>query len=95
MTNALAKLVSTIVVRGNVFSFLLSWDPLMQKLSAVWADNDFTEWPLDQDTVCKILTLRLVRGHEALIDQFRQLNVRSRIFEKWLKKYIEAIIRIC
>ena len=79
MTNALSKLVSTVAVRGNVFSFLLPWDPLMQKFPAAWAENDFTQWPLDQDTVCEILTLRLVRGHEAVIDQLRQLQVRSRV----------------
>ena len=68
-------------VRGNVFSFLLPWDPLMQKLSAAWAENDFTQWPLDQDTVCEIARLRLVRGHEALIDDFRQLQVRSKLLK--------------
>eukprot|EP00973_Karenia_brevis_P030468 4200399-Karenia_brevis.AAC.1 len=68
--NALGKPISTVPVRGNVFSFLLPWDPLMKKLSEAWAENDFREWPLDQNTVCEILTVRLVRGHEALIDQF-------------------------
>eukprot|EP00973_Karenia_brevis_P024187 3339241-Karenia_brevis.AAC.1 len=50
MTKSLAKPVSTVAVRGNVFSFLLPWDPLMNKLSKAWAENDFMEWPLDQDT---------------------------------------------
>eukprot|EP00973_Karenia_brevis_P082209 11397490-Karenia_brevis.AAC.1 len=59
MTNALGKPVSTVAVRGNVFSFLLPWDPLMKKLSKAWAEHDFTEWPLDQDTACEILTARL------------------------------------
>eukprot|EP00973_Karenia_brevis_P000751 106070-Karenia_brevis.AAC.1 len=68
MTNALGKPVSTVAVRGNVFSFLLPWDPWMKKLSKAWADNDFTEWPSDQDTACEIVTVRIVRGHEALID---------------------------
>eukprot|EP00973_Karenia_brevis_P075414 10474569-Karenia_brevis.AAC.1 len=79
MMNALWKPVSTVAVRGNVFSFLLPWDPWMKKLSQTWADNDFREWPLDQNAVCEILTVCLVRGHEALIDQSRQLRVRSRI----------------
>eukprot|EP00973_Karenia_brevis_P002408 324857-Karenia_brevis.AAC.1 len=66
--NASGKPISIVAVRGNVFSFFLPWDPLMKKLPQAWADNDFREWPLDQDTVCEILTVRLVRGHEALID---------------------------
>eukprot|EP00973_Karenia_brevis_P079565 11039836-Karenia_brevis.AAC.1 len=72
--NALGELVSTVAVRGYVFSFLLPWDPLMNKLSKALAENDFREWPLDQNTVCEVLTVRLVRGQEALIDQFRQLR---------------------
>ena len=90
MTNALGKPETTVAVRGNVFSFLLPWDALMKKLSKAWADNDFTRWPLDQDTVCEILTVRLVRGHEALIDQFRQLKVRSRIVKRMANIYIES-----
>eukprot|EP00973_Karenia_brevis_P014494 1975945-Karenia_brevis.AAC.1 len=43
MTNASGKPVSTVAVRGNVFSFLLPCDPLMKKLSKAWAENDFTE----------------------------------------------------
>ena len=61
----------------------------MKKLSQAWADKDFTHWPLDQDTVAEILTVRLVRGHEALIDQFRQLKVRSRIVKQMANIYIE------
>ena len=89
MTNALAQPTSTVAVRGNVFSFLLPWDSVMKKLSQAWADKDFTHWPLDQDTVAEILTVRLVRGHEALIDQFRQLKVRSRIVKQMANIYIE------
>eukprot|EP00973_Karenia_brevis_P047613 6608716-Karenia_brevis.AAC.1 len=61
----------------------------MKKLSKAWADNDFTEWPRDQDTACGILTARLVRGHEALIDQFPQLKLRSRIAKRMANIYIE------
>ena len=61
----------------------------MKKLSQAGADKDFTHWPLDQDTVAEILTVRLVRGHEALIDQFRQLKVRSRVVKQMANIYIE------
>ena len=61
----------------------------MKKLSLAWTDNDFTEWPHDPNTVAEILTARLVRGHEALIDQFRQLKVRSRIIKQMANMYIE------
>eukprot|EP00973_Karenia_brevis_P033910 4679344-Karenia_brevis.AAC.1 len=42
-----------------------------------------------QNTVCEILTVRLVRGHEAVIDQFRQLGVRSQIVKRMANIYIE------
>ena len=64
-------------------------EPSNEKLSEAWADNDFTQWPLDPNTVAEILTVRLVRGHEALIDQFRQLKVRSRIIKQMANIYIE------
>ena len=89
MDNPLAKHLSTVAVRGNVFSFLLPWDRVMPKISAAWAASAFTQWPQDQDTACEILTVCFVRGHEALIDQFRQLRVRSRVVEKLANIYIE------
>ena len=84
-----AKPMRTVAVRGNVFSFLLPWDRVMQKLSSAWASGDFTEWPLDQDTVCEILTVRFVRGQEALMDQFKQLKVRSRVVKRLANIYID------
>eukprot|EP00973_Karenia_brevis_P058228 8106647-Karenia_brevis.AAC.1 len=72
--NALGKPISTVAVRG---------------LSKAWAENDFRERPLDQNTVCELLTVRLVRGHEALIDQFGQLRVRSQEVKQMANIYIE------
>eukprot|EP00973_Karenia_brevis_P058267 8112051-Karenia_brevis.AAC.1 len=61
----------------------------MCKLSDAFANNDFRGWPLDQDTVCAIITVRLVRGHEALIDQFKQLKVRSWVVERMASIYVD------
>ena len=59
-------------VRGNCFSFLLPWDKVMKKLSQAFAEGDFTAWPLDQDSAAQIVWVKLVRGHEALIDLFKE-----------------------
>ena len=49
----------------------------MSKLSEAFSRSDFRDWPLDQETAAQILGIKLVRGHEALIDQFKELKVSS------------------
>eukprot|EP00973_Karenia_brevis_P055229 7679498-Karenia_brevis.AAC.1 len=46
----IAQPTGPVSIRGNVFSFLLPWSKLMCKLPDAFANNDFREWPLDQDT---------------------------------------------
>eukprot|EP00973_Karenia_brevis_P022622 3113463-Karenia_brevis.AAC.1 len=61
----------------------------MCKLSDAFANNDSREWPLEQDTVREIITVRLVRGHEALTYQFKQLKVPSRIVKQMASIYAD------
>ena len=76
MMETLANPQRAYSVRGNVFSFMLPWDTVMANLSRAFAAGDFSQWPLDQDTAATIVRLRMVRGHEALVRQFKELRVR-------------------
>ncbi len=76
-------------VRGICFSFLLPWDKVMKKLSQAFAQGDFTAWPLDQDSAAPIVRVKLVRGHEALIDLVKELKVRSRVVKEMANLYVE------
>jgi len=75
MSESLGNLKRSYAVRGNCFSFLLPWDTVMKKLSRSFARGDFTQWPLDQDTAAQVVRLKMVRGHEALVDQVKELKV--------------------
>eukprot|EP00973_Karenia_brevis_P036848 5077291-Karenia_brevis.AAC.1 len=39
--------------------------------------------------MCEIITIRLVRGHEALIDKFRQLKARPTVAKHKVSIYID------
>ena len=88
MENILSKPLRTVAVRGNIFSFLLPWDTVMSKLSDAWARNDFRQWPLDPDTACHFVKVHLSKGQETLIDQLKQLRVRSKIVKQMANVYI-------
>ena len=76
-------------VRGNVFSFLLPWENVMSKLSKAFAEGDLTEWPLDQATACQVVRVQLIRGHANLLDQFKELKVRSQVVKELANIYID------
>ena len=90
MQETLGKVQRAYAVRGNCFSFLLPWDTVMKKLSRSFARGDFTQWPLDQNTAAQIVRLKMIRGHEALIDQFKELKVRSQVVKEMAKLYIDS-----
>ena len=46
----------------------------MGELSSAFAKGDFRHWPLDQDTAAQVVHLKMVGGHEALVDQFNELT---------------------
>ena len=61
----------------------------MAHLSRAFAAGDFSQWPLDQDTAATIVRLRMVRGHEALVSQFKELRVRSQIVKGLANLYVD------
>ena len=89
MQESLGHLQRAYAVRGNCFSFLLPWDTVMKTLSRAFAEGDFSEWPLDQDTAAQIVRVTMVRGHEALLDQFKELKVRSRVVKAMANLYVD------
>ena len=89
MQEGLGHLQRAYGVRGNCFSFLLPWDTVMKTLSRAFAEGDFSEWPLDQDTAAQVVRVTMVRGHEALLDQFKELKVRSRVVKAMANLYVD------
>ena len=89
MNEPLANSQRSWSVRGNVFSFMLPWETVMAHLSRAFAAGDFSQWPLDQDTAATIVRLRMVRGHEALVSQFKELRVRSQIVKGLANLYVD------
>ena len=89
MEESLANPQRAVGVRGNMFSFLLPWETVMQKISKVFAEGDLRSWPLDQDTAAQVVRVRFVRGHEALRQQFKELQVRSQVVKGMANLYIE------
>ena len=80
-------------VRGSIFSFLLPWEETMKQLSKSFEEGDFTHWPLDQDTACKIVRVSFQRGQESIVKKFKELHVRSQIVKQMAKIYIQHHIR--
>ena len=76
-------------VRGNIFSFLLPWEKVMKQLSTAFLQGDFSEWPLDQDTACKICRIRFVRGEAATEKDYPFLRVRSQTVKDMAFIYVQ------
>ena len=89
MKEPLARPQRAWAVRGNLFSFLLPWDRVMQQLSKCWLTGDFSEWPLDENTACEICRIRFVKGHTAVVDNYAELKVRSQVVKNMAKIYID------
>ena len=89
MNEPLANSQRSWSVRGNVFSFMLPWETVMAHLSRAFAAGDFSQWPLDQDTAATIVRLRMIRGHEALVSQFKELRVRSQVVKGLANLYVD------
>ena len=89
MEKELGKPQRAVGVRGNCFSFLLPWESVMQKLSRVFARGDFTTWPMDQETAAEVVRVRFVHGHEALRQQFKELQVRSSVVKGMANLYVD------
>ena len=93
MTEALGKVMRAWAVRGNIFSFLLPWEKVMSQLSKCFLTGDFTDWPLDQETVCEFVRVRLVRAKAAATQQYRELRVRSRVVKHMADLYMRRHVQ--
>ena len=73
MEEVLTKPRYSVGVRGNIFSFLLPWDRIQQRLE--WVDEDMTGWPMKPVDVVHLVRVRLVRGQQVLLKQCKELLV--------------------
>ena len=71
MDSSLAKARRSWGVRGNLFSFLLPWEKVLQQLYEKVERGDLAEWPLSPSAVCQVVRVRFVRGPTELLEQFR------------------------
>ena len=76
-------------VRGNMFSFLLPWDKVLQQLFEKIQDGDHSEWPLAPNIARQIVRVSFSRGPESLLSKFKELRVRSWVVKKLAYIYIE------
>ena len=76
-------------VRGNIFSFLLPWNKVLQQLFEKIEDGDLSEWPLAPNIARQIVRVSFSRGPESLLSKFKELRVRSWVVKKLAYIYIE------
>ena len=93
MVDPLAKPKRAWAVRGNIFSFLLPWGKIMAQLSKCFLSGDFTDWPLDQATVCELVRVRIVRAQKDPKTNYRELHVRSKVVKEMANIYIQAHVQ--
>ena len=92
METAVGKPERAWAIRGNLFSFLLPWEEIMAQLFKKIEDGDLSEWPLNRYAAAKVVTVRLVRGPEQILQKFRELHVRSWVVRRLSYIYIERHI---
>lgn len=80
-------------VRGNIFSFLLPWENILSQLFRKVEDGDLSEWPLSPETMLHIVRVRFIRGPKDLLQQFRDLRIRSKIVKKLAAIYIDRKVQ--
>ena len=74
-------------VRGNLFSFLLPWNHIQERLE--YLDEDLTQWPLGPGEVTQVVRVRLQKGDEALVKECKELRVRAAVVRMMAFIYIE------
>ena len=65
----------------------------MSQLSKCFLTGDFTDWPLDQETVCEFVRVRLVRAKSASTQQYRELRVQSRVVKHMADLYMRRHVQ--
>jgi hypothetical protein len=82
MDTALGKAHHSWAVRGNLFSFLLPWEKVLKQLFQKVEDGDLSEWPLSPESACTLVRVKFVRASTDLVQQFRDLYVRSAVVKR-------------
>ena len=77
-------------VRGNLFSFLLPWEQVLQQLFEKIEDGNLSEWPLAPEVVRQSVRVSFVRGPESILSKFKELLIRSWVVKKLARIYIES-----
>ena len=62
MDTPLAQADLSYGVRGNLFSFLLAWEHVLQQLHSKVEDGDLSQWPLIPEQVCQVVRVRSVHS---------------------------------
>ena len=65
----------------------------MARLSKCFLTGDVREWPLDQDSACEFVRVRIVRAQKDKVKHFRELRVRSRVVKRMANIYMERHIQ--
>mgnify|MGYP000518008479 FL=1 len=61
-------------VRGNLFSFLLPWESVLQQLFLKIEDGDLSEWPLAPEIARQLVRVSFTRGPESLLSKFKAVS---------------------
>lgn len=89
MEEVLAQPSHAYGVRGNIFSFLLPWEKIQEKVREVTEEGQLQDWPLAPSQVQHLVRVRLVRGPESLLNKFKELAVRAYVLRDVARIYIE------
>ena len=88
MEEAISRPTHSYGVRGNIFSFLLPWDKIQEKVTSLVNDGDLSEWPLAPQRVKHLVRVRMVHGQESLLKKFKELAVRAFVIRDVARIYI-------
>jgi hypothetical protein len=86
MDTPLGKAHHSWSTRGNLFSFLLPFEKILTQLFQKVEDGDLSEWPLSSKDACQLVRVKFVRANPELVQEFRDLYVRSAVVKRLVLK---------
>ena len=86
MDTPLGKAHHSWSTRGNLFSFLLPFEKILTQLFQKVEDGDLSEWPLSSKDACTLVRVKFVRADPELVQEFRDLYVRSAVVKRLVLK---------
>ena len=75
-------------VRGSIFSFLMPWEEIHEKLGKAVEQGDLSAWPMAPDMVAQVVRVRLVKGPTEMINKFKELRIRAKVVREIAMLYI-------